>query len=82
MAVPDDGLLPFDAMFPGLIAWQGSNHPATGLPDRGCRLLALEISHPRAAALRLPLADARILVRVGPAALRATIATPGGVVEL
>lgn len=46
MAVPVDGRLPFDGMFPALIKWQGTNHPARQLADRGCRLEKLLIIHP------------------------------------
>lgn len=80
MGVPDDGALPFDDAFPALIEWQGSLHPARALPDRGCRLLRLEISHPKGDRLRavLPIADRRISIVTGPKAIRAEIATPHG----
>jgi len=80
MAVPDDGCLPFHEVFPGLIQWQGGLHPADRLPDRGCRLVCLTVSHPEAGALSraLPLADPRISVVAGPPGLSARIATPGG----
>ena len=52
MAVPDDGCLPFDGGYPGLISWRGTAHPAAGLPDRGARLELLEIVHPKADMLR------------------------------
>ena len=79
MAVPGDGCLPYDDGFPGLIQWQGA-HPAAMLPDRGCRLLSLTLSHPEAGALAraLPLDDPRISVVAGPPGLSARIATPGG----
>ena len=78
--LPDDGCLPFDDSFPALIQWQGDMHPATGPPDRGCRLTRLEVAHPEAAALRaaLPLTDPRVVVVPGPPGLRAVIATPRG----
>lgn len=80
MGVPADGTLPFDDACPALIEWQGGRHPARALPDRGCRLLRLEIAHPRADRLRsaLPLADPRISFVAGPKAIRAEIATPHG----
>ncbi|MEL7043787.1 MAG: VOC family protein [Pseudomonadota bacterium] len=83
MAVPDDGLLPFDGCFPALIAWAGNAHPARNLPDRGCRLHSLELRHPRAEELRLALRDLiddrRIEVTSGSApGLRARIVTPTG----
>ncbi len=52
MAVPKDGRLPYDGAHPALISWQGSKHPAAGLPDFGCRLQRLEIFHPDAKELR------------------------------
>lgn len=80
MGVPDDGALPFDDAYPAFIEWQGSLHPAGALPDRGCRLLRLEISHPKGDRLRavLPIADRRISIVTGPKAIRAEIATPHG----
>jgi hypothetical protein len=51
MAVPDDGCLPFDDLFPALIQWQGIAHPSLSLPDLGLRLTGLTLVHPRAAAL-------------------------------
>jgi hypothetical protein len=82
MAVPADGVLPFDGVFPALIEWQGPAHPAAALPETGLRLGAVEVSHPCAGALRAALAalvdDPRIAVREGPAGLRARIDGPGG----
>jgi hypothetical protein len=46
MAVPTDGKLPFGGLFPALIQWEGTAHPAPRLPDRGVRLLALELHSP------------------------------------
>lgn len=83
MAVPDDGVLPFDGAFPALIEWQGDAHPAPRLPDRGCRLAALEIGHPRAADLSAALARLgrmnTVAVAPGPEKrLAAIIETPLG----
>jgi len=82
MAVPADGRLPFDNLFPPLIEWQAGLHPAKRLPDSGCRLRRLIVSHPEALALRDLLAphlpDARLIFEPGPAALRAEIETPHG----
>jgi hypothetical protein len=80
MAIPDDGRLPFDGLFPALIQWDGSAHPAPRLPDRGCRLHRLILSHPDPQGLRaaLPMSDARLVVEPGAPALRAEIATPHG----
>jgi len=80
MSVPDDGALPFDDAFPALIEWQGGRHPARDLPDRGCRLVRLEIAHPMSDRLRaaLSFSDRRVSFVTGPKAIRAKIATPHG----
>lgn len=80
MAVSDDGRLPFGDAHPGLIEWRAGGHPADRLADNGLRLERLEISHPEAAALRaaLRLDDRRVVVKTGPQAMRAVIATPVG----
>lgn len=79
-AVPPDGRLPFGDAFPALIEWQGNARPATRLPDRGCRLIRLEIAcpEPDALAAALPLADPRVVIVAGEKAMRATIGTPYG----
>ncbi|MFB2531290.1 VOC family protein [Paracoccus sp. p3-h83] len=84
IGVSDSGVMPFDGCHPALIDWLGGPHPAARLPDAGCRLAALEVSHPRAddLALGLGLADPRIRVTPGPAGLRAAIDTPNGLVWL
>lgn len=86
MAVPDAGALPFDGLFPALIAWDGDAHPADRLPASGCRLLGLRISHPDAGALEATLAphldDDRITFATGPAGLGARFDTPNGPREL
>ena len=81
MAVPADGILPFDNRFPALIQWEGPAHPAPRLPDHGARLTSLVITHPGPGALRAALSrlhDPRVSVTEGDPALRATIATPQG----
>ncbi|MCX7286448.1 MAG: VOC family protein [Rhodobacterales bacterium] len=82
MAVPDDGRLPFDGIFPALIRWEGALHPANALPETGLRLQRLEIRHPDARAIRTALAgldDARVTFVDGPApAISAWIDTPVG----
>ncbi|MCC6305013.1 MAG: VOC family protein [Rhodobacteraceae bacterium] len=82
MAVPAAGGLPFDGLFPALIAWEGAAHPVQRLPDRGLRLLRLELCHPEAAALAARLAPLlaapRLAFLPGPPALRALIETGAG----
>lgn len=81
MGVPDDGKLPFDGVFPGLIQWQGL-HPAARLPDIGARLLRLDLHHPQAGSLQAalaPLQDPRVTVQPGDVGLRAVIETPAGI---
>lgn len=84
IAVPPDGGLPMAGGYPTAIAWgRGVPHPSAWLPDRGVRLLALEVRHPQAAQLRDLLAgrlsDPRVsLVPAAAASLRARLATPLG----
>ena len=83
MAVPGDGILPFDNMFPALIEWQCEAHPATLLPASGCRLERMIVRHPEVGKLKAQigtlLQDSRVTFEEGPAALIADIKTPGGV---
>jgi hypothetical protein len=87
MAVPADGKLPFGGLFPALIQWEGTAHPAPRLPDRGVRLLALELLSPEAEGLRAALAplidDARIrVIDSDTPGMRAVLDTPSGKVTL
>jgi hypothetical protein len=47
MAVPSSGELPFEGLFPPLIEWAGTSHPAAMLTPTGAKLMALTIRHPR-----------------------------------
>ena len=83
MAVPTDGRLPYDGCFPALISWQGTQHPASLLPDMGVRLEKLVVSHPDAAALAAHLSarisDPRIIIEQGSQkAMQAMFTTPHG----
>lgn len=82
MAVPDDGVLPYDNRFPALMQWQVAPIPAEILPPSGCRLRRLVIAHPEAPRLRAEiaphLADPRVVYEVGASAIRAEIDTPLG----
>ena len=51
MAVPKDGILPYDNCAPALIEWEGSAHPAARLDQKNCRLTGLTVRHPQAADL-------------------------------
>ncbi len=87
MAVPRDGKLPFDGLFPALIEWQGPAHPAPRLTDLGARLTGLRLFSPQAEALGaalLPLVDDPRITIIAAAAPRmeAVIATPEGEVVL
>ncbi len=81
MAVPDDGILPFDSAYPALIHWQTPLHPTQSLPESGVRLKTLTIGHPQAEALRaaLPLQDPRShIIQSSEKAMTATFSTPSG----
>ncbi len=83
MAVPADGWLPFDGLFPALISWRGAAHPAERLPDRGVRLVRLVVSHPQPGALRAALAglidDTRLAIVAGAEPMMAAeFTTPHG----
>ncbi len=79
MAVPHDGILPFDGCFPALIQWDSV--PPT-FPESGLRMTALTLRHPEADALSAALApliaEPRITVSPGPARLTANVDTPEG----
>jgi hypothetical protein len=87
IGIPADGRLPFDDLFPALIEWQGIRHPSLALPDRGCRLTGLDLTHPDTAAIDRALAPFRPLpdIRVIPGdapRLTARIETPAGMFTL
>ncbi|AHD00371.1 VOC family protein [Leisingera methylohalidivorans] len=81
MTVPADGLLPYDNLFPAVLQWQ-AEPPAGKLPQSGCRLTRLILSHPEAAELQAALdrilADPRVAVELGKPAMMAEFATPHG----
>ncbi len=87
MAVPEDGLLPFDGCFPALIQWHSDVPPGKLLVNPGTRLDRLLVTHPRAQALSDLLAgalqDAPVRFEPGPdPALAARIDLPEGTVWL
>lgn len=86
MSVPEDGLLPFDGMFPALLQWHVPVPPGKTLAASGLALEGLVVSHPEADALRDLLAPhldtAGIAFQTGAPRLRAAIRTPNGPVTL
>ncbi|MBV2360486.1 VOC family protein [Thalassococcus sp. CAU 1522] len=86
MAVPPDGLLPYDGLFPALIEWQSDVPPGKALPGSGCALRRLVVSHPDATNLAGRLGgflDApEVVFETGAPGLRADIDTPAGPVVL
>jgi hypothetical protein len=86
ISVPGDGSLPLGGVAPALIEWHVSPHPAAGMEDAGCALVALELLHPEpqrvSALLRsIGLAEPGVSVSVAEAAAPALVAcirTPSG----
>lgn len=80
MAVPRDGILPFDGCFPAIIQWDSA---PPEFPDTGLRLEGLSLSHPDAEALQSVLAglidDPRLSFQTGPRRITARLATPSDV---
>jgi hypothetical protein len=83
MAVPDDGVLPFDGCFPALIQWDSA--PPV-FEASGLILTGLTLSHPEADRLNLVLDtlidDPRITVSEGARRITAQITTPAGPREI
>lgn len=67
MAVPADGQLPFDGLFPALIQWHSAVPPGASMDTGGPILETLTVTHPQAAdlddLLRRLLSDNRIRFR-------------------
>lgn len=84
ITIAADGALACDGVMPSLIQWLSQPHPASALPERGCRLQQLILTHPDTRALQaawqaIGLADARIVLLEGKeAGLRAVVSTPQG----
>ena len=70
MAVPTDGMLPFDGVFPALIEWQTPHLPGDSLNGQTWQLQRLTVSHPDANALAAALAphlsDDRVCFETAP----------------
>jgi hypothetical protein len=90
ISVPADGHLPGEGLVPTLIQWDVPHHPASRLPDAGCRLMKLEGFHPQPARIRTALDSIGLGSRLDvhscpdddPAQLVAYVRTPRGLVEL
>ena len=83
ITVPDDGSLPENGILPSLIQWSSAYHPASLLPERGCRLDSLEATIPNAdsvsSQIRTMGLEQFIKILPGPTPqLRAKIITPAG----
>lgn len=81
-AVRRDGTWPEDGALPCPMDWGGRPHPAAAMPDLGCRLGRLTLTHPepdRIAALyrTLGVVDPPAIL-AGAFGYRAEIATPDG----
>ena len=60
ITVPQNGILPFDGLFPALIEWSSVRiHPAKTLESSGCFLKHLAICHPAGDQMELHLGDLR-----------------------
>ena len=85
ITIPEDGMQPFDGVFPALISWDGDD-PTGALPDTGARLISLTLSHPDAGRLGWALSmltdDDRVTVHAGPPGLSALVLTDTGEREL
>ena len=90
ITVPPDGHLPGEGLVPTLIQWDVPFHPASRLPDVGCRLMKLEGFDPQPARVRTALAALGLASRLDVHScaadrarqLVAYIRTPGGLIEL
>ena len=73
-----DGIIPF------FIDWGDSEHPAASLPQH-CELVAIDLEHPHAEEAEFAMEAVGVPTQVAAAdtaAIRATIRTPNGVIEL
>lgn len=83
IAIPPDGSMPFAGAFPAFIQWAAGSHPASSMPDLGCRLVNFEIAHPDARLIGLALApffcDRRVrFSKTSDISMRVTIKSPQG----
>ncbi|SHH28805.1 VOC family protein [Marivita hallyeonensis] len=83
MIVPQDGMLPFDGLFPAIIQWHTDTPPGQALPATEVRLKTLRVETPDADALHDALApvfaDARVeMITATNPRLTAIFDTPQG----
>jgi hypothetical protein len=84
LTVPPDGSLPLGGAGPLLIQWETGPHPAERLPDDGCELVGMTVTHPESERVTRLLAaigfDGPVAVVAGEAVkLAAEVRTPAGV---
>lgn len=95
ISVPDSGSLAWGGILPTAIQWEAGEdgvvrHPCDVLPESGCELVSLQLSHPVAvlgtAGLVALFRELRIAgpvdLKPGPKALAATLRSPRGEVKL
>jgi hypothetical protein len=95
IAVPEDGSLPWSGVLPAAIQWSTDAddttlHPCDRLPDSGCELLTLDLTHPAAvlgtAGIVSMFRELRVVgpidLRPGPVRMTARIRTATGEVTL
>ena len=88
IGVPPSGSLAQDGIAPTIIQWDAGGHPSEFLPDTGCRLEALVLSHPAARATLHALSRSGldpaepIEARDEGRGLAARIRTPRGIVSV
>jgi hypothetical protein len=80
-AVPDNGHLPYDGVFPALIEWQGCHSPGFTLASDALALKGLTVTHPNADELKhrlAPVLSGPVHFETGPVArLEAEITNSG-----
>jgi hypothetical protein len=83
LTVPADGALRFDGILPAVIQWDVDQHPADALPDMGCEVVGLSLTHPQCDEVRTLFArlgvPAAINLDPGVPQISARIRAPGSV---
>ncbi|MBF9034690.1 VOC family protein [Rhodobacterales bacterium HKCCE2091] len=87
VAIPETGRTPHHGLFPSVLQWEGTAHPAPRLPDHGLRLSELVLLTPEPEALESALRplfpDPRLTIRAADAPdMAATLSGPSGTVTL